>query len=52
MGVPDFLPGTKLEKMNIGLNSRQRDGERQKIFKNKPKTLRQKGMLSIKAKND
>ena len=50
MGVPDYLPGTKLEKQKIGLQSRVGQN-RQKIFKHKPKTLRQKGFVAINTKS-
>jgi hypothetical protein len=39
MGVPEYLPGSKLEKQKIGLRS-SRPTNRQPIYKNKPKTLK------------
>ena len=47
MGVPDHLPGSKLEKQHLGMTSRLGDNSaRQKVFKHKPKTLKQKGMMA------
>ena len=42
MGVPDFLPGSKLEKQHLGALKRSgRSTEnQQKILKHKPKTLK------------
>jgi len=48
MGVPDYLPGSKLEKQNIGMQSRANSSTRQKVFKHKPKSLRQKGYVAIR----
>ncbi len=47
MGVPDHLPGSKLEKQHLGLTRRLgEDSQRQKVYKHKPKTLKQKGMMA------
>jgi len=47
MGVPDFLPGSKLERQNYGLKKGGKGTEpKQKIYGQKPKTLRQKGFIA------
>ena len=43
MGVPDYLPGTKLEKQQLGIKARlegRATQSDQKILKHKPKSLR------------
>ena len=41
MGVPDHLPGSKLEKQHLGLKNRIGDNSgRPKVLKHKPKTLK------------
>ena len=40
MGVPDYLPGSKLEKQHLGLIKKDHSKQTQKIFKHKPKSLK------------
>ena len=41
MGVPDFLPGSKLERQNMGLKQGgDSSSPKQKIYRKKPKTLK------------
>ena len=51
MGVPDFLPGSKLERQNMGLKKGASNTGQQKIFSQKPKTLRQKGQVALADKS-
>jgi len=47
LGVPNFLPGSKLEKANIGAQKLVSNEKRPEVFKHKPKTLKQKGMVTL-----
>lgn len=52
MGVPEFLPGSKLERQSLGVNTVADTSSNKKIFRHKPKTMKQKGMVApIQAKS-
>lgn len=48
LGVPDYLPGSKLEKQNIGLQGTLAPQKKVKIYSSKPKAMKDKGKLALK----